>query len=126
MLNILTMFRHRRLPRRKRKAANGGWHINLGSLGESISRSFSGGATVLARGRAEPESPSRAQPRRRRDPVAERPASREFTGYLAAHGVEKSYGGRKVVKDVSLYVRARRGGRPARARTAPARPRSST
>ncbi len=105
MLNILTMFRHRRLPRRKRKAANGGWHINLGSLGESISRSFSGGATVLARGRAEPESPSRAQPRRRRDPVAERPASRESTGYLAAHGVEKTFGGRKVVKGVSLYVR---------------------
>jgi lipopolysaccharide export system ATP-binding protein len=105
VLNILTMFRHRRLPRRKRKAANGGWHINLGSLGESISRSFSGGATVLARGRAEPESPSRAQPRRRRDRVAERPASRESTGYLAAHGVEKTYGSRTVVKDVSLYVR---------------------
>src|SRR5229473_908338 len=93
------MFRHRRLPRRKRKSANGGWHINLGSLGGSIL----GGATVLARG--EPESPSRGQPRQRRDQQAKRPASHEATGYLAAHGVEKSYGGRTVVKDVSLYVR---------------------
>ena len=99
MLNILTMFRHRRLPRRKRKSANGGWHINLGSLGGSIL----GGATVLARG--EPESPSRRQPRRRHNQEAKRPASHEATGYLAAHGVEKSYGGRTVVKDVSLYVR---------------------
>jgi lipopolysaccharide export system ATP-binding protein len=103
VLNILTMFRHRRLPRRKRKSANGGWHINLASLGGAIGRSFSGGATVLAR--AESASPARAQPRRRRDPVAERPASHEATGYLAAHGVEKTYGSRTVVKDVSLYVR---------------------
>ena len=29
----------------------------------------------------------------------------EHGGYLAAHGVEKSFGGRKVVKGVSLYVR---------------------
>ena len=103
MLNILTMFRHRRLPRRKRKSANGGWQINLRSLGASIGRSFFGGATALARGEA--ASPSRAQPRRRRDQEAKRPASHETTGYLAAHGVEKSYGGRTVVKDVSLYVR---------------------
>jgi lipopolysaccharide export system ATP-binding protein len=109
VLNILTMFRHRRLPRRKRKSANDSWHINLGSLGGSISRTFLRGATVLARaGAAAPsqtESPSRAEPRRRRSAEPQRPASHATDGYLAAHGVEKSYGGRTVVKDVSLYVR---------------------
>ena len=34
-----------------------------------------------------------------------RPAGVKRTRYLAAHGVEKSFGGRKVVKGVTLYVR---------------------
>jgi lipopolysaccharide export system ATP-binding protein len=93
VLNILTLFRHRRLPRRRRKAANGGWQINLGSMG---------GPMRAARGEA--VSPSRGQPHARREEAARR-AKSEPTGYLAVHGVEKSYGGRKVVKDVSLYVR---------------------
>ncbi len=33
------------------------------------------------------------------------PQSTVRDNYLAAHGLEKSYGGRKVVKDVSVYVR---------------------
>ncbi len=94
MLNILTLFRHRRLPRRRKKAANGGWQINLGSLG---------GPMAVARGQA--ASLARAPFRRRRDEAANRQASPERTDYLAAHGVEKRYGGRAVVKDVSLYVR---------------------
>ncbi len=94
MLNILTMFRHRRLPRRRRKAANGGWRIDLGSLGG-----------LIAATRSEAASPSRGQSRRRREDATNGQGSHERTDYLAAHGVEKSYGGRKVVKEVSLYVR---------------------
>ena len=41
-------------------------------------------------------------------------------------GLQKTYGARKVVKDVHLAVDSRRGGRPARARTAPARRPAST
>jgi len=94
VLNILTMFRHRRLPRRRRKAANGGWRIDLGSLGG-----------LIAATRSEAASPSRGQSRRRREDATNGQGSHERTDYLAAHGVEKSYGGRKVVKEVSLYVR---------------------
>ena len=95
MLNFLTLFRNRRLPRRKRKAAaNGGWQINLRSLSGPIGIA-PGEAAALARG----------QPPRRRKQASKRPASRERTDYLAAHGVEKRYGTRTVVKNVSLYVR---------------------
>ena len=41
-------------------------------------------------GRSAPRQPARSSPRQ---------------GYLAAHSVEKSFGGRKVVKGTSLYVR---------------------
>jgi lipopolysaccharide export system ATP-binding protein len=93
VLNILTLFRHRRLPR-PRKGANGGRRIDLGSLGGPI-----GG------GRRE-ASPAREQRRqRRRDEPTNGRGSYEPTDYLAVHGVEKTYGGRKVVKEVSLYVR---------------------
>jgi lipopolysaccharide export system ATP-binding protein len=42
------------------------------------------------------------KPRRRQSGKGER---RPATDYLAVHGVEKSFGGRKVVKGASLYVR---------------------
>src|SRR5437773_4342187 len=45
---------------------------------------------------------SLAKPRRRRSGNGER---RPASDYLAVHGVEKSFGGRKVVKGASLYVR---------------------
>jgi lipopolysaccharide export system ATP-binding protein len=44
-----------------------------------------------------------ARPRPRREPVASRQEAAR--GYLAAHSLEKSYGGRRVVDGVSLYVR---------------------
>jgi lipopolysaccharide export system ATP-binding protein len=89
VLNILALFRHRRAPRARRKAGNGGWqNIDLTSLG---------GSMPAPRAKKAPPSPSRP----RRD--APRPeASR---GYLAAHKLQKSYGGRRVVDGVSLYVR---------------------
>src|SRR5690606_15590010 len=42
------------------------------------------------------------KPQQRRD-VDPRHSTRQ--GYLAAHGVEKSFGGRMVVRNVTLYVR---------------------
>jgi lipopolysaccharide export system ATP-binding protein len=44
-----------------------------------------------------------ARPRRRADGNGSQPGERK--GFLAVHGVEKSFVGRKVVKHVSLYVR---------------------
>ena len=90
MLNILALFRHRRAPRRPRP--NG-----------------SGRALIRPRRRADlsalepcrPGSPTKPRPRQ----DAERGPPRGAQGYLAAHGLEKSYGGRRVVNGVSLYVR---------------------
>jgi lipopolysaccharide export system ATP-binding protein len=44
------------------------------------------------------------EPKRRRREAAGGERERR-TGYLAVHGIEKSFGGRKVVKGTSLYVR---------------------
>jgi lipopolysaccharide export system ATP-binding protein len=61
------------------------------------------------RDEAAQQQPARAAPpavpakARRRDQAAERKPARE--AYLATQGVEKSFGGRKVVKGASLYVR---------------------
>src|SRR5690349_714897 len=57
-------------------------------------------------------APARAEPRARKE-AARKPRARQAdghrqpgtSGYLAAHGVERSFVGRKVVKGVSLYVR---------------------
>ena len=50
---------------------------------------------------------------------------RDLSG-LVVDRIGKSFGGRQVVKDVSLRLRARRGGRACWAPTAPARPPAST
>src|ERR1700730_17104107 len=93
VLNILALFRRRRAPRRRPKAGNGGWQ-------EAGATSLDGPIPVL-RGQGAKQSPT--GPRKRR----EQPASGRdpHQGYLAAHGLEKSYGGRMVVNGVSLYVR---------------------
>jgi lipopolysaccharide export system ATP-binding protein len=92
VFSILAMFRHRRPPRRKRKPGNGGWTFNLG---------FLGGSTAARTGEVAASS-SRPAPRRR-EQAARRSADHD--GYLAAHNVDKSFGNRKVVNSVSLYVR---------------------
>jgi lipopolysaccharide export system ATP-binding protein len=89
------MFRHRRLPRRKRNGANGGWNVNLGSV--------DGASMVVARTGEVPAEVLRPAQRQRRE-QASRQAS-PHDGYLAAHSVDKSFGSRKVVNAVSLYVR---------------------
>jgi lipopolysaccharide export system ATP-binding protein len=84
VLDILALFRQRRPPQRRR-SGNGRWHDGAPAARAEAAQHSAGGA------------------RRRR----EQPASQETPqqGYLAAHGLEKRYGGRLVVNGVSLYVR---------------------
>jgi lipopolysaccharide export system ATP-binding protein len=90
VINILTLFQ-RRPARRKRQGAKGRWdQIGLDSLGET---------TVS---RTERAKATRKPAQQREEPVADQSAE---SGYLAAHNLEKTYGGRTVVRGVSLYVR---------------------
>ena len=98
--DFTALFRRRRPPGRGRqRTANGGWRINLPTLG---------GPIFPARGDRMPQAQPR--PQRRADgagkPRQQQPAQHSARhGYLAAHAVEKSFVGRKVVKGASLYVR---------------------
>jgi lipopolysaccharide export system ATP-binding protein len=92
VLNILALFRHRRAPRRTRKPNGSSQSIDLTALGGPISS---------ARGTVAKASPTK--PRPRQDAAASRQEGAQ--GYLAAHNLQKSYGGRRVVNGVSLYVR---------------------
>jgi lipopolysaccharide export system ATP-binding protein len=120
VLNILALFRHGRPPRRKRKAANGGWQeMDLDSLAggampsartearKSNSSVTNPSATNLSATKSAKSSaaakPAAAKPRARREETMVRRDVAD--GYLAAHGLEKSYGGRRVVNGVSIYVR---------------------
>ena len=93
VLNFLALLRHRSPPRRKLPGGNGAWR-------DSVS---SGPSGELASLRGQTTKPSPGASRGRREQAA---STREtHYGYLAAHGLQKSYGGRKVVNGVSLYVR---------------------
>ena len=92
VLNILALFRHRRAPRRTRKPNGSSQSMDLTALGGPISS---------ARGTVAKASPTK--PRPRQDAAASRQQGAQ--GYLAAHNLQKSYGGRRVVNGVSLYVR---------------------
>jgi lipopolysaccharide export system ATP-binding protein len=90
---LLALFR--RKPRPAAKPTAGRESMDLQSLGGRI--------PAAAAGRAQqPAPPRKSQPAPRQEP-APRPAVRDT--YLAAHAVEKSFGARKVVRGVSIYVR---------------------
>ncbi len=95
MINILTLFRQRRLPRQQKGARTAaGTEGRAGRL-----RHERRGRTPRGReSRAISGSASNGR-------HAAGPQEQVRDNYLAAHGLEKSYGGRKVVKDVSVYVR---------------------
>ena len=102
MLNdILALFRRRRAPLRRRRQAgdNGRWKINLADLGGAVL----GGSGLAGRKRGN----SVSQPPRSAAAAARQQAQQHSAehSYLAAHAVEKSFVGRKVVKGASLYVR---------------------
>ena len=90
-VNILSLFRRRPAPGRRRVFAGGG----PPATGRRDATRGAG-----ATGRQCAAQQVAARPRRDGDG---RQAARH--GYLAAHGVEKSFGGRTVVKGVTLYVR---------------------
>ena len=91
VLNLLAFFRQRRPPPRRPNTGNGRW--------PDAQRAAPGRNGPLA-GRRAKQAPAqrieREQPAARREPQQ---------GYLAAHSLQKSYGGRMVVNGVSLYVR---------------------
>ena len=91
MLDLLALFRHRRPPRRPKKAGNGRWQ-DVVALGQVPSVRSKAAAT-----------PAPAKPRPRQEAPATRREAGE--GYLAAHSLEKTYGGRRVVNGVNVYVR---------------------
>src|SRR5262249_43747253 len=90
VLDILALFGYRRAPRRSAKPGNGRWQ----------EASSPGGSVRRARGESKPAADRRRKP-------AERPRARvdPERAYLAAHGLEKSYGGRRGVSGVSPYLR---------------------
>jgi lipopolysaccharide export system ATP-binding protein len=90
VFNILALFRHRQPPRRARKAGNGGRRED--------ERTSPG----TGRGEAARRSQTRSRPRREEAAPQQQEAPQ---GYLAAHNLEKAYGGRTVVNGVSVYVR---------------------
>jgi len=91
LADILALFR-RRAPTRKRKPASDGWRVDLRPVEGPM---------------LEPPGALSGTPRRvRQDRRAPTPVRRaDADGYLAVHGLEKSFGGRKVVRGTSLYVR---------------------
>jgi lipopolysaccharide export system ATP-binding protein len=101
------------VPQRRRRSDDGDWPIGLESLG---------GAIPVIRGELTNLSPAR--PVRRREPAprqtprgepppasrrapADAPADHQPAGRdcLAAYGLDKSFGGRKVVNNVNVYLR---------------------
>src|SRR5262249_26344836 len=92
VLDIFALFRHRRPPRRPKTGGNGRWQEAV-ALGGQV-------PSVRSKGTAK-SGP--AKPRPRREAPAANPEAGE--GYLAAHSMEKAYGGRKVVNGVNVYVR---------------------
>jgi lipopolysaccharide export system ATP-binding protein len=86
VLNFLGLWRTRRPPPGRARNA-GAASLNGGAPARVAARSDMGAGPVIRR---------RESPAPRREPQQ---------GYLAALALEKSYGGRKVVNGVSLYVR---------------------
>ncbi|HXW40571.1 MAG TPA: LPS export ABC transporter ATP-binding protein [Xanthobacteraceae bacterium] len=128
MADIFSYFRRRPAASHRAPAA-GDDAIDLKSIGGAISTVYLDIASVpaeQARGRTparsrpqrQPPAPPPPPPPQNRPPTTVRPLPRsrrrpdgngagasERKGLLAVHGVEKSFVGRKVVKNVSLYVR---------------------
>ena len=98
--DFFALFRGRRTAagRRRAQSVNGGGRIDLNTLGGPLTARGNGGM------------PRGASPRQQEDAAARQAAEAaeyvaQHGGYLAAHAVEKSFGGRRVVKGTSLYVR---------------------
>jgi lipopolysaccharide export system ATP-binding protein len=92
VLDIFALFRRRPVRRQGRQTPANGRRRSLDGMGAMIPA------------RVEPMNIQRARPRSQQR--GRQPSSRaDGHGFLAAHGVEKTFVGRKVVQGVSLYVR---------------------
>ncbi len=116
-MNILSRFRRR--AARTRLVADADEAIDLASMGGVINGSYVDIASLPAAAKArakapppddqerqpppQPAPPPASRPRRRADGNGAARADRK--GLLIVEGVEKSFVGRKVVKNVSLYLR---------------------
>jgi lipopolysaccharide export system ATP-binding protein len=89
-VNILSLFWRRQPPRNRRVLSPEARAQQAAAINAQPAQQV----------QSAPQSQTPARPRRDGDG---RPAQRH--AYLAAHGVEKSFGGRMVVKGVTLYVR---------------------
>jgi lipopolysaccharide export system ATP-binding protein len=98
--NIFALFGSRRAPRVPRKTNGAGHTIDLSSLGGSMPAARRAPREAPTKSRDTP-TPTKQRARTERPPLR-RP---DADGYLGAQGLAKSYGGRFVVNDVSLYVR---------------------
>ncbi|HZP75832.1 MAG TPA: LPS export ABC transporter ATP-binding protein [Pseudolabrys sp.] len=97
MINILSLFRRRSAPPpRRRMPMAEGWQAEPQPQPAPVNGAQARAAQVDPQAVAQHIT---TRPRRDDGRAAVR------HGYLAAHGVEKSFGGRKVVKGATLYVR---------------------
>jgi lipopolysaccharide export system ATP-binding protein len=111
-LNILTLFR-RRAAAPTRRSPSDRWQIDLDSMGGTMQAVRADAVAPQVRRRQEESVPQIRRRQEERPPAQEAVRRRDEGGprqqakpaYLAVHGVEKSFGKRKVVKGVNLYVR---------------------
>src|SRR4051812_6620949 len=120
VIKISSWLRRAGLIRRKPLLSDDRWRIDMDEMGGPVGRV--GTEPMRLPGVRKPAAPPKPAPRRTPQksnpqavarppvrprtispPVLDRVDGKEF---LAVHGVEKSFGGRKVVKGVSLYVRS--------------------
>jgi lipopolysaccharide export system ATP-binding protein len=90
VVDIFALFRRRASVRMRAKTPSADWR-----------RDRHAGPVAIQRIDGREWQPNRARSRRQESA----PEHAEDRGYLAVHGVEKSFAGRTVVKGVSLYVR---------------------
>jgi lipopolysaccharide export system ATP-binding protein len=104
VVDILSLFRRR--SRRRGKRPSGFWSIDLPSLGGPIARSSAEALRLQERvAQRQPHTAQQPTVYAQPEPIRRAQQPLHEDSFLAAHGVEKSFGGRKVVKGVNLYVR---------------------
>jgi len=117
LINILSLFRRRAAPPRRRMPLPEGWQSDAPaghSAPARVQQAAHANTQLHAQVAARAPQPAQANVAVSAPAVAQHVAQRSRRddgrqgarhGYLAAHGVEKSFGARKVVQGVTLYVR---------------------
>ena len=111
MRKILSLFKGKaRKPQRRPPVDRGGMQdafaAQPGTMPKGAPKAAPKSAPKAERAPPPRQRPAQASPAVAISRAAEAPpAMAQNQGYLAAHGLEKSFGGRKVVKGPSLYVR---------------------